>query len=319
MRTANTTCLHNTGNFTDFHLLGFQVFPELRPFLFLVFLIAYLVTVTGNVLIVVTVSSDQHLCAPMYYFLRNLSLLDICYSTNIAPTLLGGLLPQGITLSFSGCIAQLTVFGWFATSECFLLTLMAYDRYVAICYPLHYTVLMDHRLCVLLSISCWVAGFFFSIVCTTLLCQSEFSGYYNLDHYFCDLTPVQNATCSDTSVLQMEVLIMSFLTFSLPFLLIIVSYLYIILAILKIPSSTGRHRAFSTCSSHISVVAMYFGTLIALYVVPQSGHSLSLNKALSVLYTVLIPLLNPIIYTLRNKEIVEALRNMFKKKLHPGF
>ncbi|XP_069488895.1 olfactory receptor 11A1-like [Ambystoma mexicanum] len=301
-------CSTNITGFPEFLLVGFHVLPELKPLLSLLFVSIYFMTVVGNVLIVAVVVADARLQSPMYFFLSNLSFLEIWYTSTTFPTLLGGVLSEGSMISFSSCITQLHVFGWLATTECFLLTLMAYDRYVAICFPLHYSSLMDHGLCLRLVFGTWVTTLMPPSITAFLLCKLQFSAYNEIDHFFCEFAPLLKVACSDTVAIELEAFVLAFSILSFPFLLIIVSYGYIISAILRIPSATGRHRAFSTCSSHLAVVATYFGTLITMYVVPSTGHTRTLNKALSLLYTVATPMLNPLIYTLRNKEIRVALR-----------
>ncbi|XP_078525075.1 olfactory receptor 11L1-like [Lissotriton helveticus] len=301
-------CSRNRTDATEFLLLGFQVLPELKPLLFLLFVIIYLFTIVGNILIVGTVSLDSHLHTPMYFFLGNLSFLEIWYPTTTVPIMLAGILTNGRLISYAGCISQFYFFVSFAATECLLLTVMAYDRYVAICFPLQYMVLMVKRLCFKLVLGSWVAGFSPPMITVSLLCKLQFFGTKEIDHFFCEFAPLLRATCSETKVIEMYVFIIAVSILSVPFTLIIVSYGYIMSAIMRIPSVTGRHRTFSTCSSHLTVVIVYFGTLITIYVAPTTGHYLNLNKALSLLYTVATPLLNPIIYTLRNKDIRKTLR-----------
>ncbi|XP_069488876.1 olfactory receptor 11A1-like [Ambystoma mexicanum] len=315
MHKMNDECQNNTSRVPEFLLRGFQVLPELKPFLFLVFLVIYMVTVLGNILIGVTVSHDNRLHSPMYFFLGHLSFLEIWYMTSTVPTMLSGLLSDGCTVSHAACLTQFYFLAFFATTECLLLTAMSCDRYTAICYPLHYSTLMDAPRCIQLVSSAWVTGFVIASITNYLVGTLEFSDHNEIDHFFCDFEPIVKAACSDTSLAETTTFVFSFVVSSVPFMLIIVSYVYIISAILRIPSSTGRQRAFSTCSSHLAVVIMYFGTLIALYVAPSKAQSVNLNKALSLLYTVATPLFNPIIYTLRNKEIRQAFQNLIRKML----
>ncbi|XP_069486161.1 olfactory receptor 11A1-like [Ambystoma mexicanum] len=308
-------CSRNSTGPPEFVLLGFQILPRLKPLLFVVFFSIYTVTIASNVLIMFTVSADEHLHSPMYFFLANLSCLEIWYTTSIVPTMLGGLLMETLTVSLSGCIMQFFVFCWLASTECFLITVMAYDRYVAICHPLHYATIMDQRLCLVLAISSWVAGFIVALVTICLLCQLQFPDHREIDHFFCDLMPLTKAACSDPALIELEAFVFSFIVLSIPLLLIVFSYVRIISAILRIQSSTGRYKAFSTCSSHLVVVVTYFGILITVYMVPSAAHFLNLNKALSLLYTVGTPVFNPIVYTLRNKKIRGALRKAFTKEL----
>ncbi|XP_069072240.1 olfactory receptor 11L1-like [Pleurodeles waltl] len=308
MTTPDMECFGNSTDATEFLLLGLQALPELKPILFFMFVIIYLFTIVGNILIVATVSLDSHLHTPMYFFLGNLSFLEVWYPTTTVPTMLAGILTNGRLISYTACISQFYFFVSFAATECCLLTVMAYDRYVAICFPLQYMVLMVKRRCLKLVVSSWVAGFSPPVITVSLLCSLRFTGRKEIDHFFCEFAPLLKATCSETSVIELYVFIIAVTILSVPFTLIIVSYVYIMSAIVRIPSVTGRHRAFSTCSSHLTVVIVYFGTLITIYVSPTTGHYLNLNKALSLLYTVATPLLNPIIYTLRNKDIQKTLR-----------
>ncbi|XP_078525086.1 olfactory receptor 11A1-like [Lissotriton helveticus] len=307
-----TSCSENTTDAPRFLVLGFQIHPELKFFLFLLFLSIYLLTVVGNTLILTTVAANNTLHSPMYFFLGNLSSLEICFTTNTAPTMLGGFLSSTITVSLSGCVVQLHTLGWLTCTECVLLTLMAYDRYLAICYPLHYGSLMSETVCLTLVLCIWSSGFLAAMIISILIYQLDFPHQPQIDHFICDFVPLLKAACSDVSLPEMFRLVASFTVTLIPCFFIMTSYVCIISTILKIPLATGRHKAFSTCSSHLLVVAMYFGTLIALYVAPSTGNSLTLNKALSLLYTVATPLFNPIIYTLRNKEIREGLRHTFR-------
>uniref|UniRef100_A0A8C3RTM5 Olfactory receptor n=1 Tax=Chelydra serpentina TaxID=8475 RepID=A0A8C3RTM5_CHESE len=297
---------------TEFILLGFGSLPELQNFLFLLFLVIYMVTMVGNILIIVLVVADQHLHTPMYFFLGNLSCLEICYSSTILPRVLASLLTGDRTISVSGCIMQ---FYWFVTTECYLLAVMSYDRYLAICKPLHYVTRMNGRFCIQLAAGSWLSSF---IVLTILIClvsQLAFCGPNEIDHFFCDLTPVINLSCSDTSVVTLATLIFSSLDTVPPFLLTLTSYVYIISTILRIPSTTGRQKAFSTCSSHLIVVTIFYGTLMIVYMLPNTGALRAPNKVFSVFYTVLTPLINPLIYSLKNKEVREALRKFLKNWL----
>ncbi|XP_069460625.1 olfactory receptor 6B2-like [Ambystoma mexicanum] len=309
---ASTECSRNVTQVDEFLLVGLHILPELKSYLFLIFLIIYLLTLAGNILIVVTVSTSVRLHSPMFLFLGSFSFLEIWYSTSTTPSMLSGLLTEGSTICFAGCLMQFYFFVSLLTSECFLLTVMAYDRYIAICFPLHYKTLMEHQLCLKLVAGACVGGFTPPFVTVILLSRLQFSGEKVIDHFFCEFAPLLKAACSETSYIEVYVFIMSFVILSIPFLLIILSYVYIMSAILKIPSATGRHKAFSTCSSHLAVVSTYFGPLIAIYATPTTASSRNLSTFLSLLYTVATPLLNPIIYTLRNTEIKDAWR----KALH---
>ncbi|XP_078525092.1 olfactory receptor 11A1-like [Lissotriton helveticus] len=312
---SNADCSGNTTNVAEFLLTGLQVVPQMRPFLFLIFMTMYLLIVSGNGLIILTVYMEVNLRSPMYFFLGNLSLLDICATSNVMPTLLSGLLTDSNVISFCKCMIQYFFFTWMASAECLLLTVMAYDRYVAICYPLHYRRLMDRRRCIQFALGSWMTSFILMAYAHSLVSTAEFFGINELDHFFCDLEPLLKVACSDTALIRLVDFILSAGVVSLPFTCIVISYLYIISAILKIKSNKGRSTAFSTCSAHLAVVSTFFGSLIIMYMVPTAGQSLNTNKALSLLYTVATPMTNPFIYALRNKAIMEAFRKHLKKML----
>ncbi|XP_074838732.1 olfactory receptor 5AP2-like [Carettochelys insculpta] len=302
----------------EFILLGSGNGPELQPLLFLLFLDIYIATVAGNsliialvVLLVVLVVADHHLHTPMYFFLGNLSCLEICYSSTILPRLLASLLTGDRAVSVPGCIVQLYLFGSLAGTECCLLSVMSYDRYLAICKPLHYAALMNGRLCLQLAAGLWIGGFLFVSIFVFLMSQLTFCGPSEIDHFFCDFRPIIKLSCTDTHMVEITSFMSSSLFTLPPFLLTLASYVCIISSILRIPSTTGRKKAFSTCSSHLIVVTIFYGTLIMVYLVPESDTLGDLNKVFSVFYGVLTPLVNPLIYSLRNKEVKEALRKAF--------
>ncbi|XP_030401637.1 olfactory receptor 10C1-like [Gopherus evgoodei] len=297
----------------EFILLGFGSVRELQPLLFLVFLVIYVVTVMGNILIVALVVTDQHLHTPMYFFLGNLSCLDICYSSTFLPWLLANLLTGDRTISIKGRILQTYFFGILTATECLLLTAISYDRYLAKCNPLRYAVLMNGRICCQLVAGSWISSF---LACTTInifLFKSKFCGSKEIDHFFCDFSPVIKLFCGDTQTVRLLIFIVCTLGTLVPCLLVLTSYIRIITTILRIPSTTGRQKAFSTCSSHLIVVIVYYGTLITVYVVPTADNHKILHKLFSVFYTVLTPMINPVIYSLRNKEVNEALRKAILK------
>ncbi|XP_024079932.1 olfactory receptor 10A7-like [Terrapene carolina triunguis] len=299
---------------TEFILLGFGNQPGLQNLLFLLFLVIYVVTMAGTILIVVLVVTDQHLQTPMYFFLGNLSCLETCYTSTILPRMLASLLTGDRTISVEGCITQLALFGFLATTE-YLLSVMSYDRYLAICKPLQYGALMNSQLCLQLAAGSWISGF---LSCTILVClMSEliFCGPNEMDHFFCDLTPMVKLSCSDTSQITLFIYIFSFLNIVLPFLLTLMSYVCVISTIMSIPSTTGRQKAFSTCSSHLIMVTIFYGTIMIVYMLPKSSTLRALNKVFSVCYTVLTPLANPLIYSLRNREVKEALRNAVRRSV----
>ncbi|XP_078496761.1 olfactory receptor 11L1-like [Lissotriton helveticus] len=307
MNRTKRNCSGNINTIPEFYIRGFQIASDLKPLFFLLLFTIYMLTVTGNVLIIIVVSTVERLHSPMYFLLGNLSFAEVWYTTAIFPTLLGSLLNKGITISFPNCLIQLYVFGWLVIVECFLLTFMAYDRYVAICYPLHYSTIMDRNTCIRLLSWILLASCIPPSVTCIFLSRLQFPSYTEVDHFFCDILPLLKAACSDTTFLKTEIFMITSTVTPISFILIIVSYIYIIYTILKISSATERHRAFSTCSSHLAVVFMYFGSLMTMYVVPSAGKSLNVNKTLSLLYTVITPLFNPLIYTLRNKDIRDSL------------
>ncbi|XP_067166447.1 LOW QUALITY PROTEIN: olfactory receptor 5B21-like [Apteryx mantelli] len=302
----------------EFLLLGMGNIPALQRPLFLLSLMIYLMCVVGNILIVVLVVADRHLHTPMYFFLGNLSSLEICYSSTILPRLLASLLTGDRTISVHGCIAQFYFFGGFTAAECYLLAMMSYDRYLAICQPLLYASLMTWKVCFQMAAGSWLMGFLIPASVTPFLAQLKFCGPEAIDHFFCDLTPLLELACSDTRKVRLVAFVFGFLDVVLPFLFTLASYMCIIAAILRIPSSVGRQKAFSTCSSHLTVVTVFYGTLIIVYMLPRTPRLRQLNKVFSFFYTVLTPLVNPLIYSLRNREVREALRKALRKSgFHP--
>ncbi|XP_072259188.1 olfactory receptor 5G9-like [Pyxicephalus adspersus] len=299
---------------TQIFLLGFQNQHGVHFLIFCVLLGIYCLTVCGNFLIITLVSLSKYLYSPMYYYLSQLSVTDITLTTNISPNMLYIIIDEGAPMSFEGCIAQFYFFGVTECSECLLLTIMSYDRYLAICNPLRYSSIMDHILCLKLIIMSWLISFTVILIHTITICKMEFCGLNVIDHFFCDLTPLLDLICSDTSLVRTEVTLLCIPMLIIPFIIVIVTYVCIVYAILRIQSNTGRRKAFSTCSSHLCVVSIFYGTLFCIYVLPSEGQSLTVSKILSLLYTVVTPLLNPIIYTLRNKDIKNAMGKMLENK-----
>ncbi|NXN73100.1 O11A1 protein, partial [Himantopus himantopus] len=292
----------------EFIILGFQSIPEVQFILFLMFLVTYITTLSGNLLIMVLVVTDHHLHSPMFFFLGNLSFLETCYTSTILPRMLASFLTNKYVISLNGCFLQYFFFTGLAGAECCLLTAMSYDRYIAICKPLHYTAIMNGRCCLQLAGGSWVNGFLASAVVTSLMPQLTFCGPDEIDHFFCDFMPVVKLSCSDTRWIELVTFILACLLTLPPFLLTLISYVYISYTVLRIPSCTGRHKAFSTCSSHLTVVTLFYGTLMVVYLVPKPNTLGHLHKVFSVCYTVLTPLVNPLIYSLRNNNIKKALR-----------
>ncbi|XP_075424077.1 olfactory receptor 5P52-like [Ascaphus truei] len=304
----------NQTGVTDVWIVGLQNLYGTRIFLFILFLIVYIVILTGNLLVISLVLTSNHLYSPMYFFLGNLSSSEIIFTTNIVPKFLHVLLAEGGRISINECFTQFYVCGSLAATECFLLTVMSYDRYVAICNPLHYSSLMDVKVCYHLAAFSWVGGFASMLTTLILVCQLQFCGPYVIDHFFCDFAPILEISCSDISVVKLETFIFTSSVTLFPFMFIIGTYVCIILTILRIPSSTGRQKSFSTCSSHLTIVSTYYCTLITVYVIPSRGHSNNANKILSLMYTVVTPLFNPIIYSLRNQEIRAAVKKVLHRK-----
>ncbi|KAM3924551.1 olfactory receptor 11H6-like [Leptodactylus fuscus] len=298
---------------TSFFLLGFQGSQHLRNLLFILFLILYILTLYGNLLIITLVSTSKILHTPMYFFISQLSISDILLITNIVLNLFHILLNNGATITFVGCFTQFYFFASSEAFECLLLAVMSYDRYVAICNPLRYSSIMTNGFCVTLAAMCWLLGFFCSFILTIITSTLYFCGPNIIDHLFCDLVPLLELSCSDTFIFHMELDIVGAPTIIIPTTIIVVSYTSIVREVLRIPSSTGRQKAFSTCSSHLIVVSMFNGTLFIVYVLPSKGQTSTMSKILSLLYTVFTPLINPIIYSLRNKDIKKAVQEIIHK------
>ncbi|XP_067400519.1 olfactory receptor 10A4-like [Emydura macquarii macquarii] len=303
----------NQTSIMGFILLGFGNFHELQILLFPLFLVIYVVTMAGNTAIVVLVVADQHLHTPMYFFLGNLSCLEACYSSTILPRMLASLLSGDKTISFAGCLIQFYIFGSLLSTECCLLSAMSYDRYLAICKPLHYAARMNSGFSLQLAAGSWLSGFAAGTITACWLSQQIYCGPNEIDHFFCDYTPLIKLSCSDTSRMVLVVFLNCCIFILPPFLLTLTSYMCIISAILRIPSSTGRQKAFSTCSSHLIVLTVFYGTLIIVYVLPDTAVLCNLNKVFSIFYTMLTPMVNTLIYSLRNQEVKVALRKALSK------
>ncbi|XP_065497688.1 olfactory receptor 4S2-like [Caloenas nicobarica] len=302
----------NASSVKEFILVGLSENQGVQKICFVMFLFFYIIIVTGNLLIVVTVISSQHLNSPMYFFLSYLSFVDICYSSITAPKMIADFLVQNKTISFVGCIAQLFGVHFFGCTETFILTVMAYDRYTAICRPLHYTTLMTRRVCGQMVISSWMGGFVHSMVQTLLTSRLSFCGPNIIDHYFCDVHPLLQLACNNTYAVSIIVVANSGLIALSCFFILVVSYL-VILVSLKSQTSEGRHKALSTCGSHITVVILFFGPCTFTYIRPSSD--LSEDKSVAVFYTIITPMLNPLIYTLRNKEVKTAMKKLWSTKV----
>ncbi|XP_066485542.1 olfactory receptor 6M1-like [Tiliqua scincoides] len=298
---------------TAFFILGFPNTRKIELSLFFLFLAMYLLTMTGNIVIIVTIKMHSHLQTPMYFFLGNLSFLDMGYTSSTVPKLLSILLMEVHTISFVGCLLQSYFFFFLGTAECFLLAVMAYDRYVAICYPLRYSTIMNKRVCVSFVLGCWAGGFLAPMVAAIIVVNLPFCGPNIINHFFCDIPPLLKLACVDTSLTQKVVFLLSAMVILGTFLATVVSYIYISVTILRIPSSQGRRKAFSTCASHLTVVSLYYGTVIFMYVSPTTRSSFDLNKMIAVVYSVVTPMLNPMIYTLRNQDMKRGLNKVIHK------
>ncbi|KAE8589891.1 hypothetical protein XENTR_v10017814 [Xenopus tropicalis] len=297
-------------NVSGFIIQGFSDTPELQISLFVLFLGIYLIILLGNLIIFLVISCNPHLHTPMYIFLLNLSLIDISSTSNIVPNLLHILLTQQNNISFLGCMAQTFVFIFMVGSEYFLLTAMAYDRYVAICDPLHYIARMSRKHCAGLITAAFTVGFGNPVSIVTLISKLSYCASHLINHFFCDVAPLLQLSCSSTFSVELSIYIVgTFLVFN-SFLLTLISYIFIISAILKIQSSEGRQKAFSTCASHLACVITLYGTALSLYMRPTTSYSLERDKYFSLLYIVLGPVLNPLIYTLKNREFQSSLNKL---------
>ncbi|XP_056424985.1 olfactory receptor 11L1-like [Hyla sarda] len=300
---------------SEFFLLGFQIYRDLRNSLFFLLLVIYCGTICGNLLIIALVSTSKNLHTPMYFFISHLSISDILLSTDIAPNMFYIVLNNGGTMTFMGCIAQLCFFCSLETFECLLLAVMSYDRYVAICNPLRYSSIMTSGHCVISTIICCLFGFTIALFYVITMITLNFCGPNIIDHFFCDVVPLLELSCSDTFIVHLIMFLLGVPALFIPTTIIVVSYTYIILSILRIPSNTGRQKAFSTCSSHLIVVSIFYGTIFSVYLVPTKGRTLTISKVLSLLYTVFTPLVNPIIYSLRNKDIKKTVQEICHKRV----
>ncbi|XP_061445096.1 olfactory receptor 10A7-like [Rhineura floridana] len=297
----------NQSSPTAFILLGFGNLVGLRILLFVLFLAIYALSLVGNLLIVFLVVVDQHLHTPMYFFLMNLSCLETCYISTILPRMLASFLTGNRSISITGCLAQYYFFGFCAATECYLLAMMSYDRYLAICKPLRYTSIMNVRLCIQLAFTSWMSGLVTNTIITSFMLQLTFCGPNVIDHFFCDIYPVANISCSNTHLVKLATFILGLMGTGPPFLLTLASYVCIILTVLKIKSKAAQQKAFATCSSHLIVVTLFYGSIFLVYIVPETETLNELHKTFSLFYTVLTPTLNPLIYSLRNREVKEAL------------
>ncbi|XP_074132567.1 olfactory receptor 10Q1-like [Sminthopsis crassicaudata] len=308
MSSPNTFHL-NQSTTTEFVFRVFTTSPKIQALLFCFFLLLYIMTLCGNTSIIWAVYTHTSLHTPMYFFLSNLSLVEICYTTAVVPLMLSNIFGAQRPIPLAGCAAQMLLFYTVGGTDCFLLAVMAYDRYVAICHPLHYTLIMTQKRCIQLMVASLSLPFYLELHLTILIFTLPFCGHHlEINHFFCDAPPVLRLACGDTRVQQAIIFVMGFFILTVPFVLISISYIFIANTILRIRSAEGRRRAFSTCSSHLSVVLLQYGCGILVYMRPKSSTSEDVDWQLALVYTFIIPLLNPLIYTLRNKDVKDALK-----------
>ncbi|KAF7472178.1 olfactory receptor 5AS1-like [Marmota monax] len=300
---------------TEFLLVGFTDYLPLRFILFFVFFIVYALTVVGNVGLIVLAKVDSRLQTPMYYFISNLSFLDISYSTTIAPKMLVNFLASRKSISFYGCALQMFFFACFADAECLILAVMAYDRYAAICHPLLYPTLMSRRLCTSLVVLAYISGSMTSLVHVCLTVKLPFCGSNVINHFFCDIPPLLALSCTDTHINELLLFILCGGIQISTFVVIFISYFCILLTVLSMKSSEGRSKAFSTCASHLIAVKLFYGTLLFMYLRPTTSYSPESDKVVAVFYTVVFPMFNPIIYSFRNKDVKNALKKLCEKRV----
>ncbi|XP_004589683.1 olfactory receptor 6C74 [Ochotona princeps] len=298
---------------TTFILLGITNDPQLQVVIFLLLLFTYMLSVTGNLTIITLSLLDSHLKTPMYFFLRNFSFLEISFTTVCIPKFLVSMATGDRSISYNDCATQLFFTILLGATEFFLLAAMSYDRYVAICKPLHYTTIMNHRICNVLVFASWLAGFLIIFPPLVMGLQLDFCAANTIDHFFCDVSPILQLSCTNTDTIEMMMLLSAVLTLLVTLVLVILSYTHILRTIVKIPSPQQRKKAFSTCSSHMVVVSISYGSCIFMYVKPSAKERVSLNKGIALLTTSVAPMLNPFIYTLRNKQVKDAVKHMTKK------
>ncbi|XP_040275640.1 olfactory receptor 5V1-like [Bufo bufo] len=298
----------------EFSILALADHPDIKIILFCIIFMIYLLALAGNVTILLISHLDTHLHMPMYFFLQNLSFLDICYTSTTMPKMMQLLLAEKRSISFSNCVAQMYTFITLVGTECVLLAVMSYDRFLAVCSPLRYTSIMNHKICIMLAGLAWLSGLVNSIVHTFFTFRLNFCGSNTINYFYCDIPPMLSISCDDTSINETLLLSIGVFIGWTPFLCIIVSYIYIIATIIKMKSNEGRQKAFSTCSSHLLVVILYFGSVLFSYVRPISSYSMAKDRLISVLYSVVCPMLNPVIYTLKNQDVKKALYRQFIHK-----
>ncbi|XP_076968128.1 olfactory receptor 8D4-like [Tamandua tetradactyla] len=307
--------MRNHSTVTEFVLSGLTDQAELQLPLFCLFLGIYMVTMVGNLGMISIIGLNAQLHTPMYFFLSCLSFIDVCYSSVITPKLLAGLLYRGKMISYSGCMTQLFFFSIFIISEFYTLAVMAYDRYVAICNPLLYNVIMSPRVCSLLVAAVFSVGFIDAMIHGGCILRLSFCGTNIIRHYFCDIIPLIKLSCSSTYIDELLILVIGGFNMVTTSLTIVISYAFILSSIFRVNSKEGRSKAFSTCSSHLTAVLIFYGSLMFMYLKPTSSSSVTQEKVSSVIYTTVIPMLNPLIYSLRNREVQNALRKLLRRRI----
>ncbi|XP_006897753.1 PREDICTED: olfactory receptor 6C4-like [Elephantulus edwardii] len=309
--------MKNQTSLTEFILLGFTDNPGLQIMIFIFLFLTYIFSIMGNLTIITLTLLDSHLQTPMYFFLRNFSFLEISFTTIFIPRFLCSVLTGNKAISFAGCFTQYFFAIFLGATEFYLLAAMSYDRYVAICKPLHYTTIMSSRVCTQLVLCSWLSGFLIILSPIILTSQLDFCASNELNHFYCDYGPLMEISCSDTSLLELIDFILAIVTLVITLVLVVLSYTYIIKTIMKIPSSQQRKKAFSTCSSHMIVISISYGSCIFIYIKPSAKEGVAFNKGVAVLITSVAPLLNPFIYTLRNQQVKQAFKDMYRKIVSP--
>ncbi|XP_030043836.1 olfactory receptor 6F1-like [Microcaecilia unicolor] len=297
----------NNSSVTEFILVGFTAIPQLQIVLFILFLAIYIFTITTNAIIIGTVRAERRLHKPMYFFISNFSFLEIWYTSTFIPKMMAGLVTGNKTISVHGCIIQFYFIFAFGATVNFLLAVMSYDRYLAICHPLRYTTIMTNKVSDYLALFAWTAGLFAPLMPAVWISTLSFCGPQNIDHFFCDFAPLLNLSCTDTSLVEVIFFTFAWSIILCCFFFTMVSYIHIISTVLRIRSPFGRQKTFSTCSSHLAVVSVYYGTVIFMYVRPTARTTFHLDKVVSVFYSMVTPLFNPIVYSLRNQEVKKAV------------
>ncbi|XP_037371315.1 olfactory receptor 6C2-like [Talpa occidentalis] len=305
--------MRNHTAITTFILLGLSDDPQLQIISFIFLLIAYMLSVTGNLTIILLILVDSHLKTAMYFFLQNFSFLEISFTSACIPRFLYSLSTGDRTITYSACLSQIYFEYVLAVTEFFLLTIMSYDRYVAICKPLHYVTIMNRRVCQTLVFCCWMMTLLLMLPLFILLLGLEFCDSNAIDHFLCDANPLMKISCSDTWLVEQILVVCSVLIFIMTLVCVVLSYIYIVRTILRFPSAQQKKKAFSTCSSHMIVLSISYGSCIFVYIKPSAKDDTAMNKGITLLNTSISPMLNPFIYTLRNKQVIQAFNDLIKK------